>query len=174
MTRECLDYGSKVVGGVTPGRGGRDVYGVPVYDTVREITSRGARRRLRAHRAAGVRARRGVRGARERHQAARDRHRAHAARRGRADRRASDDEGRAADRAELPGHHLAGEVEDGRHRRAGGEHEAGVPPGPHRRYVAQRRDDDGDLELADRRRPRPEHDASASAATRSSARRTPS
>src|SRR5712691_3672173 len=40
MTRECLDYGSKVVGGVTPGRGGRDVYGVPVYDAVREITSR--------------------------------------------------------------------------------------------------------------------------------------
>src|SRR5512145_3205922 len=39
MTRECLDYGSKVVGGVTPGRGGRDVYGVPVYDTVREITA---------------------------------------------------------------------------------------------------------------------------------------
>src|SRR5881397_1460995 len=24
MTRECLDYGSKVVGGVTPGRVGRD------------------------------------------------------------------------------------------------------------------------------------------------------
>ncbi len=40
MTRECLNYGSKIVGGVTPGRGGRDVYGVPVYDTVREITSR--------------------------------------------------------------------------------------------------------------------------------------
>jgi succinyl-CoA synthetase alpha subunit len=38
MTRECLDYGSKIVGGVTPGRGGRDVYGVPVYDTVAEIT----------------------------------------------------------------------------------------------------------------------------------------
>ena len=38
MTRECLDYGSRVVGGVTPGRKGRDVYGVPVYDTVREIT----------------------------------------------------------------------------------------------------------------------------------------
>src|SRR3990172_5916870 len=40
MTRECLNYGSKIVGGVTPGRGGRDVYGVPVCDTVREITSR--------------------------------------------------------------------------------------------------------------------------------------
>ena len=32
MTRECLDYGANVVGGVTPGRGGRDVHGVPVYD----------------------------------------------------------------------------------------------------------------------------------------------
>src|SRR3989454_734791 len=40
FTRECLQYGSRIVGGVTPGRGGRDVYGVPVYDTVREITSR--------------------------------------------------------------------------------------------------------------------------------------
>ena len=40
MTRECLDYGSKVVAGVTPGRGGRDVYGVPVYDTVREAVER--------------------------------------------------------------------------------------------------------------------------------------
>ena len=40
MTRECLDYGAKVVGGVTPGRGGRDVHGVPVFDTVAEITSK--------------------------------------------------------------------------------------------------------------------------------------
>ena len=40
MTRECLDYGSQVVGGVTPGRGGRDVYGVPVYDTVREAVAK--------------------------------------------------------------------------------------------------------------------------------------
>lgn len=39
FTRECLEYGSKIVGGVTPGRGGREVYGVPVYDTVREITA---------------------------------------------------------------------------------------------------------------------------------------
>lgn len=40
MTRECLDYGSKIVGGVTPGRAGRDVYGVPVYDTVKQITAK--------------------------------------------------------------------------------------------------------------------------------------
>ncbi len=38
MTRECLDYGSQVVAGVTPGRKGRDVYGVPVFDTVKQIT----------------------------------------------------------------------------------------------------------------------------------------
>ena len=40
MTRECLDYGSKIVGGVTPGRAGRDIYGVPVYDTVKAITAK--------------------------------------------------------------------------------------------------------------------------------------
>jgi succinyl-CoA synthetase alpha subunit len=38
LTRECLDYGkgAKVVGGVTPGRKGRDVHGVPVFDTVEQ------------------------------------------------------------------------------------------------------------------------------------------
>ena len=40
FTRDMLDYGAKVVGGVTPGRGGRDVAGVPVFDTVRQITDR--------------------------------------------------------------------------------------------------------------------------------------
>jgi len=30
------DYGTKVVGGVTPGKGGTDVDGVPVFNTVRE------------------------------------------------------------------------------------------------------------------------------------------
>jgi succinyl-CoA synthetase alpha subunit len=36
LTRECLEYGkgAKIVGGVTPGRLGRDVHGVPVFDTV--------------------------------------------------------------------------------------------------------------------------------------------
>ena len=37
LTRENLDYGAHIVGGVTPGRAGRDVYGVPVYDCVRDI-----------------------------------------------------------------------------------------------------------------------------------------
>jgi succinyl-CoA synthetase alpha subunit len=36
LTRECLDYGSKIVAGVTPGRKGREVHGVPVFDTVEQ------------------------------------------------------------------------------------------------------------------------------------------
>jgi succinyl-CoA synthetase alpha subunit len=40
LTRECLDYGSKIVAGVTPGRAGRDIYGVPVYDSVRDIVKK--------------------------------------------------------------------------------------------------------------------------------------
>ena len=35
-TRFMRGYGTKIVAGVTPGRGGGDVWGVPVYDTVRE------------------------------------------------------------------------------------------------------------------------------------------
>ena len=30
------DYGTQVVAGVTPGKGGQDVQGIPVYDTVAE------------------------------------------------------------------------------------------------------------------------------------------
>jgi succinyl-CoA synthetase alpha subunit len=37
LTRECLDYGSTIVGGVTPGRRGREVHGVPVYDSVAQL-----------------------------------------------------------------------------------------------------------------------------------------
>lgn len=35
-TRLMKDYGTKVVAGVTPGKGGQEVYGVPVFDTVKE------------------------------------------------------------------------------------------------------------------------------------------
>ncbi len=33
-TQQMLEFGTRVVAGVTPGRGGREVAGVPVYDTV--------------------------------------------------------------------------------------------------------------------------------------------
>ena len=36
FTKDMLDYGTRVVAGVTPGKQGQQVHGVPVYDTVRE------------------------------------------------------------------------------------------------------------------------------------------
>src|SRR3954468_5309165 len=36
-TKGCLDYGTKMVGGVTPGKGGtKEANGLPVFDTVRQ------------------------------------------------------------------------------------------------------------------------------------------
>jgi len=37
-TRLMLDYGTKIVAGVTPGKSGTQVHGVPVYDSVEEAT----------------------------------------------------------------------------------------------------------------------------------------
>ena len=36
QAQRCIDYGTKVVAGVTPGRGGEETLGVPVFNTVRE------------------------------------------------------------------------------------------------------------------------------------------
>ncbi len=38
----CLDYGTKLVGGVTPGRGGEKHLGLPVFDTVRDAVAKTA------------------------------------------------------------------------------------------------------------------------------------
>ena len=35
-TEQMIDYGTKVVGGVTPGKGGTEALGVPVFNTVKE------------------------------------------------------------------------------------------------------------------------------------------
>ncbi|RKO67259.1 succinate--CoA ligase subunit alpha [Desulfofundulus salinus] len=35
VTRHTLAYGTRIVAGVTPGKGGQDVHGVPVYDTLK-------------------------------------------------------------------------------------------------------------------------------------------
>src|SRR2546423_12438318 len=32
--RACREYGTQMVGGVTPGRGGTDFEGIPIFDTV--------------------------------------------------------------------------------------------------------------------------------------------
>jgi succinyl-CoA synthetase alpha subunit len=37
-TRQMLEYGTKIVAGVTPGKGGEQVESIPVFDTVKEAT----------------------------------------------------------------------------------------------------------------------------------------
>jgi succinyl-CoA synthetase alpha subunit len=39
-TKGCKDYGTKMVGGVTPGKGGETVEGLPVFDTVTEAVEK--------------------------------------------------------------------------------------------------------------------------------------
>jgi succinyl-CoA synthetase alpha subunit len=40
MVQDMLDYGSNIVAGVTPGKGGQEVHGVPVYNTIAEVAQR--------------------------------------------------------------------------------------------------------------------------------------
>lgn len=40
IVSHTLSYGTKVYAGITPGKGGQDVQGVPVYDTVREAVDK--------------------------------------------------------------------------------------------------------------------------------------
>ena len=35
-SQQCIDYGSNIVAGVTPGRGGQEHLGVPVFNSVNE------------------------------------------------------------------------------------------------------------------------------------------
>lgn len=37
-TKQALEYGTKIVGGVTPGKGGTEIEGVPIFNTVAEAT----------------------------------------------------------------------------------------------------------------------------------------
>jgi succinyl-CoA synthetase alpha subunit len=39
-SKNCLEYGTKLVAGVTPGKGGQTVLGVPVFDTVYEAVEK--------------------------------------------------------------------------------------------------------------------------------------
>ena len=41
-TKQMLDYGSKVLGGVTPGKGGQETLGLPIWDTMNEAVDNGA------------------------------------------------------------------------------------------------------------------------------------
>ncbi|HRU11095.1 MAG TPA: CoA-binding protein [Methanomassiliicoccales archaeon] len=39
-TRQMLDYGTRIVGGVTPGKGGQTVHGIPVFNDVQRAMAR--------------------------------------------------------------------------------------------------------------------------------------
>jgi len=39
-TQQMLEYGTQIVAGVTPGKGGQDVKGIPVFDTVSEAAAK--------------------------------------------------------------------------------------------------------------------------------------
>ena len=159
LTRECLDYGAgaKIVGGVTPGRLGREVHGVPVFDTVAQAVEHhgGADRRLGRHRPPRLHHGRGVRGDRERHQADRDRHRADpAARRG------PDGRARELRGARIIGPNCLGIIVPDVIKMGGiggpaQERRPGLHAGPDRRDLPLRRDDHGDVLDPVGGRPRP-------------------
>jgi len=37
--RQMIDYGTQIVGGVTPGKGGQSIHGVPVFDTMKDAVA---------------------------------------------------------------------------------------------------------------------------------------
>jgi len=38
-SEQCIEYGTRIVGGVTPGRGGEEHLGLPVFNTVHEAVA---------------------------------------------------------------------------------------------------------------------------------------
>ena len=53
-TEQMIQYGTHVVGGVTPGRGGQTVLGVPVFDSVEQAVRRRTRLAKPPQRASGL------------------------------------------------------------------------------------------------------------------------
>ena len=51
-TQQCRDYGTRIVAGVTPGKGGIHIEGIPVFNTVEEAVHYTGRQRLHDFRAA--------------------------------------------------------------------------------------------------------------------------
>ncbi len=60
----CREYGTQVVAGVTPGKGGTTHEGIPVFDTVADAVREDRRQRVDDLRAAALRRRRDPRGRR--------------------------------------------------------------------------------------------------------------
>ena len=113
-TEQAIAYGTKMVGGVTPGKGGSTHLGLPVFDTVHDAVKDG-RQRYRDLRPASVRCGCHSRSHRRRNPADRDHHRGHPGHgygEGQARARRLQV---AADRAELPRGHHTRRVQDRHH-----------------------------------------------------------
>ena len=63
-SEQCIEYGTRLVGGVTPGRGGSEHLGLPVFDTMQRGRARNRCRRVDDLRARGFRRGRDSRGGR--------------------------------------------------------------------------------------------------------------
>ena len=75
--KQAAAYGTTVVGGVTPGKGGTTHEGWPIFDTVHDAVQEDRRERVGDLRAAAVCGRRRHGGGRRRHRAGRLHHRRH-------------------------------------------------------------------------------------------------
>ena len=162
-TRLCREYGTQMVAGVTPGRGGTDFEGIPIFDTVTQAVKATGAERVGDLRAAAGRGRRDHGGGRRRHPARRLHHRGRAGARHGARGTLARGQADAAHRPELPRRHHARAVQD--------RHHAGLHPqaGPRRRRVAQRHAHLRGGATSSRSSASASRRASASAAIRSSA-----
>ena len=37
FSKQAIEYGTKMVGGVSPGKGGKEHLGLPIFDSVKEV-----------------------------------------------------------------------------------------------------------------------------------------
>ena len=111
------DYGTQVVGGVTPGKGGQDVEGIPVFDSVAEAVAATGADGVVRRRAAEGRAGGDPRGGRGRHRVRRVHHRGHPGpgRGARSSTRSCATSRHPPARPELPRHHQPRQVQHRHH-----------------------------------------------------------